>query len=114
LTKSLSCNVAALTMMPYISESSDIQRLFLQYRKGLNMTSISVISIKKAISRIQEDSAQFTSQKKSDPSLPFGRHCKASGRSSISNFRSDVVAIPYGHPSMSRSFKLFKVASIQT
>jgi hypothetical protein len=49
LTKSLSCNVAALTGMPYISESSDIQRLFIQYGKGLNMTSISVTSIKKAI-----------------------------------------------------------------
>jgi len=29
LTKSLSCNVVALTWMPYISESSDIHNLFL-------------------------------------------------------------------------------------
>jgi hypothetical protein len=29
LTKSLLCNVAAFTGMPYISESSDIQSLFL-------------------------------------------------------------------------------------
>jgi len=49
LTKSLSCNIATLTRMPYILESSDIQRLFLQYEKGLNMTSISVTNIKKAI-----------------------------------------------------------------
>jgi hypothetical protein len=33
------------------------------------MTIISVTSFKKAISRFQEDSAQFTTQQKSDPQL---------------------------------------------
>jgi hypothetical protein len=33
------------------------------------MTSISVTSIKKAIFELQEDSAQFTTQQRSDPQL---------------------------------------------
>jgi hypothetical protein len=36
------------------------------------MTSFSVTSIKKAISEFQEDSAQFTTQQKSDPLFPSG------------------------------------------
>jgi hypothetical protein len=51
---------------------------------------------------------------KSDPKLPSGRLSKASGRSSISNICLDDVAIPSGRPSVSRNFKLFKVASVRT
>jgi len=36
------------------------------------MTGISVTSIKKAISKLLEDSAQFTTQQKSDPQLIVG------------------------------------------
>jgi hypothetical protein len=43
----------------------NIQRLFLQCGKGFIMTSISVTSIKKAISKFQEDSEKFTTQQNS-------------------------------------------------
>jgi hypothetical protein len=52
-----------------IQSFQNIQRLYLEYGKGINMTIIVVTSIKKEISRFQEDSAQFTTKKKSDPQL---------------------------------------------
>jgi hypothetical protein len=45
-----------------IQSLQNIQSIFSQLWKGLNMTSISVISLKKAIFEFQEDSAQFTTQ----------------------------------------------------
>jgi hypothetical protein len=61
LTKLLPCKCAAITGMPYYSKVfQNIQRLFIQYGNGFNLTSISVTNIKKAIFRLQEDSAQFT------------------------------------------------------
>jgi hypothetical protein len=53
--------------------SSNIQSLFFEYEKSLNMTSFSVTSIKKAISEFQKDSAKFPTQQKSDPLFPSGR-----------------------------------------
>jgi len=50
---------------------------------SLNMASISVTSIKKAISRFQEDSAQFTTQQKLVPLLSFGRSREMSGHPSV-------------------------------
>jgi hypothetical protein len=52
-----------------IQSLQNIQRLFLQYGNGLYLTIINVTSIKKAISKFQEDSAQFTTQQKSNPQL---------------------------------------------
>jgi len=64
-TKSPSCKCVAETGMPYLSRVfQNIQRLFVRYGKSLNMTSICITSIKKAISKLQEDSAQFTTQQK--------------------------------------------------
>jgi hypothetical protein len=48
------------------------------------MTSFSVTSIKKAISEFQEDSAQFTTQQKSDPLFPSGWASEVFGRPSVS------------------------------
>jgi hypothetical protein len=61
LTKTLPCECAAETEMLYLSRVfQEYSELNSQLWKGLNMTSISVTSIKKAISRLLEDSAQFT------------------------------------------------------
>jgi hypothetical protein len=45
--------------------------------------------------------------------FPSGRPSKASWRSSVSNIYSDDVAIPSGCPSVSKRFKLFKLASVR-
>jgi hypothetical protein len=55
-----------------------------------------------------------SNSEKSDPKLSSRRLNKAPGRSSVSNIRPDEVSIPFGLPSMSKSFKLFKVASVRT
>jgi hypothetical protein len=47
---------------------------------------------------------------KLDPKHPSERPCKPSRRSSISNIRPDDENFPFGTPSVSRSFELFKVA----
>jgi hypothetical protein len=52
LTQSLSFDVAVYTGLPFYSESLD--------GKGLNMTSISITSFKKAISGFQENSAHVS------------------------------------------------------
>jgi len=46
--------------------------------------------------------------------FPSRRPSKASRRLSVSNIRPDDVAIPFGRPSMSRRFELFKLASVRT
>jgi hypothetical protein len=48
------------------------------------MTSLSVTSIKKAISDFKKDSAKFPTQQKSDPLFPSGRSSEASGRPPVS------------------------------
>jgi hypothetical protein len=78
------------------------------------MTSFNVTSFKKVISKFEEDSVQIPTQQKSDPLFLSGRPSKASGCSSINNIRPDDVAMPSGLPSVSRSFKQFKVPSIRT
>jgi hypothetical protein len=68
LIKSLPCKCAAETGMPYSIQSfPDYSEFKSQLWKSLNMTNISVTSIKKAISRLLEGSAQFTNQQKLDP-----------------------------------------------
>jgi len=48
--------------IPYLSESSEYSGVNFLNMENLNMTSISVISSRKAISRCQEDFTQFTTQ----------------------------------------------------
>jgi hypothetical protein len=100
--------------MPFLSESLDIQSLFLWYRKSLIMTSCSVTSFKRAISEILEIFYVDSNSEKSDPLFPAWRPSKASGRSSVSNIHLDDVVIPSGLPSMSRRFELFRLASVRT
>jgi hypothetical protein len=48
------------------------------------------------------------------PLHPSGRHGILSGRSSVSNIRSEDENFPSGRPSVSRNFELFKIASVRT
>jgi hypothetical protein len=57
--------------------------------------------------------ADFNSEK-SDPKLPSGRLGKASVSSSVNNIRLNDVAIPSGHPLVSRNLELFKIAPVRT
>jgi hypothetical protein len=68
------------------------------------MTSFNVTSLKKVTSEFQEDSVQIPTQQKLNPLFPSEWPGKASGRSSVSNIHLDDVAVPFGLPSMSRSF----------
>jgi len=78
------------------------------------MTSCSVTSFQKAILEILGRFCANSNSKKSDPLFSSRQPSKAFGRSLVSNIRPDDVAIPSGLPSMSRSFKQFKVASVRT
>jgi hypothetical protein len=53
----------------FIQNSSEYSEFNSQLWKDLNITSISVTSIKKTISRLLEDSAQFKTLQKSDLQL---------------------------------------------
>jgi hypothetical protein len=70
--------------------------------------------MKKAILEVPGRFCVDSNSKKSDPKIPFGRPCLESRRSSVSNIRPDDVAIPSRHPSVSRTFELFKFESVWT
>jgi hypothetical protein len=57
---------------------------------------------------------QIPTQQKLNPLFSSERPSKTSGRSSVNHIRLDDVGIPFRLPSMSRSFKQFKVASVWT
>jgi len=77
------------------------------------MTSFGVTSFKKVISEFQEDFVQIPTQQKSNPLFLSRWSSKASEHSLVSNIHSDDVAIMFRLPSVSRTFKQFKVASIR-
>jgi len=63
LTNSQLCKYAILRRMPYFLESSDYSGVLLLNMESFNITSISAISSRKAISRHHEDFVQFTAQR---------------------------------------------------
>jgi hypothetical protein len=93
LTKSLLCNVAAFIGMPFSSESSDIQSLFIRYGKSLIMTSYKCHKLQEGYFSVQGRFCADSYSEKSDPKLPSERLDKASGRSSVSNIHLDDMAI---------------------
>jgi hypothetical protein len=108
LTKSLSCNVAVFTGMPYILESSSYLEFISLRWKEPYYDKFSVTSMKKSISEVLRRFCANSNSEKSDPKHLSRRPCKPFGRLSVSNILPDDVAIPSGRPSVSRKFKLFK------
>jgi hypothetical protein len=113
-TKSLSCTIADFTGMLFISESSDIQSVFLSYGKSLIMTSCKCHKLQEGYFSVQGRFCADSNSDKLDPKLPSRRLSITSGRSSVSNIRSDDENFPSRRPSVSRSFELFKITSVQT
>jgi hypothetical protein len=113
-TKSLLCNVAAFTGMPFISESSDIQSVLLLYGKSLIMTSCKCHKLQEGYFSVQGRFCVDFNAEKLDPKLPSGGLSIMSGRSSVNNIRQDDENFPSGRPSVSRNFELFKIASVRT
>jgi hypothetical protein len=70
--------------------------------------------MKKAILEVPGRFCVDSNSEKSNPKIPSGRLCLESRCSSVSNIRPDDVAIPFGHPSVSKSFKQFKFAYDRT
>jgi hypothetical protein len=96
LTKSLSCNVAVFTgKEPYYDK--------FQCHK-----------LQEGYFGVQGRFCVDSNSKKLDPLFPSGRHSKAFGCSLVNNIRPDDVGIPFGLPSMLRSFEQFKVATVRT
>lgn len=72
------------------------------------------LHFKNMLKEVQKKLCANSKSKKSDPKHPSGLPSITSGHLSVSNIHPDDMAIASGHPSVSRSFKLFKVASVQT
>jgi len=85
--------------MPYISESSAIQSLFLWYGNNLIMTSSSVTSCKKVISVFKEDSVQNSRQRSWIPCIHLDVPVNCPDALQSSNTRLNDVVIPSGPPS---------------
>jgi hypothetical protein len=73
LTKSLLCNVAAFIGMPYISESSDIQSLFLWCGNSRIMTSCKWHKLHEGYFSVQGRFCTDSNSEKSDPKKPSER-----------------------------------------
>jgi len=73
LTKSLLCNVTAFIGMPYISESSDIQSLFLWCGKSRIMTNCKCHKLHEGYFSVQGRFCTDSNSEKSDPKKPSGR-----------------------------------------
>jgi hypothetical protein len=100
--------------MPYISVSSNYLEFISLRWKEPYYDKFSVTSMRKAILKVPGRFCADSNSEKSNPKIPSRRPCLESGCSSISNINSDDVAILSGHPSVSRSFKQFKLASVWT
>jgi len=112
LTKSLSCNVLVFTGTPYIPESSKyLEFIFLRWNEPY-YDKFSVTSIKKVISEVLGRFCANSNSEKLDPKISFP--CLEFGRYSVSKISTNDLAIPSGHPSVSRSFEQFKFAYVQT
>jgi len=98
----------------YISESSDIQSLFLWCGKSRIITSCKCYKLHEGYFSVQGRFCVDSNSKKSDPKKQSGRCVILSVHSSVSNIRPDDKNFPFGRPSVSRNFKLFNFASVRT
>jgi len=73
LTKSLLCNVAAFIGMPYISDSSDIQSLFIWCGSSCFMTSCKCHKLHEGYFSVQERFCVDSNSEMSDPKQPSRR-----------------------------------------
>jgi hypothetical protein len=89
-TKSLLCNVAAFTGMPFISETSDIQSLFLWYGKSLFITKFERHKLQEGYFSVQGRFCADSYLDNSDPKLLSRRCGIASGSSLVSNIRPEA------------------------
>jgi hypothetical protein len=78
------------------------------------MTSCKCHKLQKGYFSVQGRFCADSYLEKSDPKLPSGRCGIPSGRSSVSNICPDDESFPSRHPSVSRNFELFKIASVRT
>jgi hypothetical protein len=101
LTKSLLYNVVAFTGMPYISESSDIQSLFLLCGKSRIMTSCKCHKLREGYFSVQGRFCVDSNSEKSNPKQPSGRCVIPPGRFSVSNIRPNDENLLSGHPAVS-------------
>jgi hypothetical protein len=105
LTKSLLCNIAIFTGMPYMPESSKYLEFISLRWKELYYDKFQCHKLQEGYFSVQgRFYANFNSEK-SDLLFPSEQPDKASRHSSVSNIRPDDLAIPSGLPSMSRSFE---------
>jgi len=107
LTKSLSCNIAAFTGMPYFPESSKYSEFISLRWKRPYYDKFQCHKLQEGYFSVQwRFCANFNSEK-SDSLFP-------SERSLVSNIHPNDVAIPSELPSMSIRFEQFKVAFVRT
>lgn len=71
------------------------------------MTSCKCHKLHEGYFSVQEIFCVDSNSEKSDPKKLFGR-------SSVNNIHPEYDNFPSGRPSVSRTFKLFKIASVQT
>jgi len=78
------------------------------------MTSCKCHKLQEGYFSVQERFYVDSNLEKSDPKLSSGRLSITSKSSSISNISPDDENFPFGRPSVSRNFKLFKITSVRT
>jgi hypothetical protein len=99
--------------MPYILESSKyLEFIFLRWKEPY-YDKFQCHKLQESYFSIQGRFCADSNSEKSNILFPSGRLSKASRRSSLSNICPDDVVILSRHPSASRTFEQFKVASVR-